>query len=134
MQMGIPPFNIAASVLLILAQRLARRLCEYCKKPLDLPPETLLEAGFKEDDLEGLIVYGPGECENCVKGYKGRVGIYQVMPITETLSRIILEGANVTRIVEQAALEGINDLRASGLKKVKAGVTSLAEVDRITRE
>ena len=134
MQMGIPPFNIAASVLLILAQRLARRLCEYCKKPLDLPPETLLEAGFKEDDLEGLIVYGPGECENCVKGYKGRVGIYQVMPITETLSRIILEGANVTRIAEQAALEGINDLRASGLKKVKAGVTSLAEVDRITRE
>ena len=134
MQMGIPPFNIAASVLLILAQRLARRLCEYCKKPLDLPPETLLEAGFKEDDLEGLIVYGPGECENCVKGYKGRVGIYQVMPITETLSRIILEGANVTRIAEQAALEGIDDLRASGLKKVKAGVTSLAEVDRITRE
>lgn len=134
MQMGIPPFNIAASVLLILAQRLARRLCEYCKKPLDLPPETLLEAGFKEDDLDGLVVYGPGECENCVKGYKGRVGIYQVMPITETLSRIILEGANVTRIAEQSALEGIDDLRASGLKKVKAGVTSLAEVDRITRE
>jgi type IV pilus assembly protein PilB len=134
MQMGIPPFNIAASVLLILAQRLARRLCEYCKKPLDLPPETLLEAGFKEHDLAGLVVYGPGECENCVKGYKGRVGIYQVMPITETLSRIILEGANVTRIAEQSALEGIDDLRASGLKKVKAGVTSLAEVDRITRE
>jgi len=135
MQMGIPPFNIAASVLLILAQRLARRLCEYCKKPLHLPPETLLEAGFKEDDLvDGLVVYGPGECENCVKGYKGRVGIYQVMPITETLSRIILEGANVTRIAEQSALEGIDDLRASGLKKVKAGVTSLAEVDRITRE
>ena len=134
MQMGIPPFNIAASVLLILAQRLARRLCEYCKKPLDLPPETLLEAGFKEDDLDGLVVYGPDECENCVKGYKGRVGIYQVMPITEALSRIILEGANVTRIAEQARLEGIDDLRASGLKKVKAGVTSLAEVDRITRE
>lgn len=134
MQMGIPAFNIAASVLLILAQRLARRLCEYCKKPLDLPPETFLEAGFKEDDLDGLVVYGPGECENCVKGYKGRVGIYQVMPITETLSRIILEGASVTRIAEQAALEGIDDLRASGLKKVKAGVTSLAEVDRITRE
>ena len=134
MQMGIPPFNIAASVLLILAQRLARRLCEYCKRPLDLPPETLLEAGFKEDDLEGLVVYGPDECENCVKGYKGRVGIYQVMPITEALSRIILEGANVTRIAEQARLEGIDDLRASGLKKVKAGVTSLAEVDRITRE
>lgn len=134
MQMGIPPFNIAASVLLILAQRLARRLCEFCKKPLDLPLETLLEAGFKEGDLDGLTVYGPGECENCVKGYKGRVGIYQVMPITETLSRIILEGANVTRIVQQAALEGVDDLRTSGLKKVKAGVTSLAEVDRITRE
>ena len=134
MQMGIPPFNIAASVLLILAQRLARRLCEYCKKPLDLPPETLLEAGFKEDDLDGLVVFGPDECENCVKGYKGRVGIYQVMPITDALSRIILEGANVTRIAEQARLEGIDDLRASGLKKVKSGVTSLAEVDRITRE
>ncbi|GAB6046553.1 type IV-A pilus assembly ATPase PilB [Methyloparacoccus murrellii] len=134
MQMGIPPFNIASSVLLIMAQRLARRLCESCKRPLDLPPETLLEAGFAEADLDGLTLYGPGECDQCVKGYKGRVGIYQVMPITEALNRIILEGANVSRIAEQARAEGITDLRTSGLRKVRAGITSLAEIDRITRE
>jgi type IV pilus assembly protein PilB len=135
MQMGIPPFNIATAVLLIMAQRLARRLCEICRKPLDLPPETLLEAGFKEDDLlEGLTVFGPVGCEHCVKGYKGRVGIYQVMPITEALNRIILEGGNVSRIAEQARSEGVADLRASGLRKVKAGITSLAEIDRITRD
>lgn len=133
-QMGVPAFNIASSVLLILAQRLARRLCEHCKRPLDLPPETLLEAGFKEEDLFNLTVYGPGDCEFCVKGYKGRVGIYQVMPISDALNGIILEGAHVVRIAEQAKREGIADLRASGLRKVKAGVTSLAEVDRITRE
>ena len=134
MQMGIPPFNIASAVLLILAQRLTRRLCEFCKRPLDLPPETLLESGFKEDDLAGLVVYGPGECEYCVKGYKGRVGIYQVMPITEALTRIILEGGDVSRIAAEARLEGIDDLRTSGLRKVKAGITSLAEIDRITRD
>ena len=135
MQMGIPSFNIATAVLLIMAQRLARRLCEFCRRPSDLPPETLLEAGFKEDDLlEGLNVYSPVGCEHCVKGYKGRVGIYQVMPITEPLNRIILEGGNVTRIAEQARSDGVADLRASGLRKVKAGVTSLAEIDRITRD
>jgi len=135
MQMGIPPFNIATAVLLIMAQRLARRLCEFCRKPSDLPPETLLEAGFKEDDLlEGLNVYSPVGCEHCVKGYKGRVGIYQVMPITEALNRIILEGGNVARIAEQARSDGVADLRASGLRKVKAGITSLAEIDRITRD
>ncbi len=135
MQMGIPSFNIATAVLLIMAQRLARRLCEFCRRPSDLPPETLLEAGFKEDDLlEGLNVYSPVGCEHCVKGYKGRVGIYQVMPITEPLNRIILEGGNVTRIAEQARSDGVADLRASGLRKVKAGITSLAEIDRITRD
>lgn len=135
MQMGIPPFNIATAVLLIMAQRLARRLCEFCRRPSDLPPETLLEAGFKEDDLlEGLNVYSPVGCEHCVKGYKGRVGIYQVMPITEALNRIILEGGNVARIAEQARSDGVADLRASGLRKVKAGITSLAEIDRITRD
>ncbi len=134
LQMGIPPFNIASSVLLIMAQRLARRLCPHCRVPLDLPPESLLEAGFKEADLNGLVVYGPGECERCVKGYKGRVGIYQVMPITDALNRIILEGGNVSRIADQARAEGVTDLRESGLRKVKAGITSLAEIDRITRE
>ncbi len=135
MQMGIPPFNIASSILLIMAQRLARRLCETCKQPLDLPPEALLMAGFSERDLEdGLTVFGPVGCELCVKGYKGRVGIYQVMPITEALTRIILEGGSVTRIIEQARAEGVSDLRTSGLKKVKLGTTSLMEVDRITRD
>jgi type IV pilus assembly protein PilB len=135
MQMGIPAFNIASSVLLIMAQRLARRLCEYCKARADLPPEVLLEAGFRERDLEeGLTVYNPVGCDRCVQGYKGRVGIYQVMPVSEAMTRVILEGGNAMRIAEQARAEGISDLRESGLKKVKAGVTSLAELDRVTRE
>lgn len=135
MQMGIPPFNIASSVLLIMAQRLARRLCEHCKKVDDLPPEVLLQAGFRERDLEeGMTVYAPVGCDKCTNGYKGRVGIYQVMPISETTNRLILEGANVARIADQAKTEGIADLRESGLKKIKAGITSLAEIDRVTRE
>jgi type IV pilus assembly protein PilB len=135
MQMGIPPFNISSAVLLIMAQRLARRLCENCKKEDRLPPEVLLEAGFKESDLdEGLTLFAPEGCDKCVKGYKGRVGIYQVMPISESMNRIILEGGNVIRIAEQARTDGIADLRESGLKKAKAGTTSLAEIDRVTRE
>ena len=134
-QMGIPAFNIASSVLLIMAQRLARRLCESCKEPLDLPPEAMLEAGFTERDLEGgLTLYGPVGCEKCTKGYKGRVGIYQVMPISEQMNRLILEGANVGKIADQSRQEGIADLRLSGLRKAKAGITSLAEIDRVTRE
>jgi type IV pilus assembly protein PilB len=134
MQMGIPPFNISSAVLLIMAQRLARRLCENCKKEEELPPEVLLQAGFREGDLDGLTLYGPVGCDKCVKGYKGRVGIYQVMPISESMNRIILEGGSVIRIAEQARAEGIADLRDSGLKKVKAGITSLAEIDRVTRD
>jgi type IV pilus assembly protein PilB len=134
MQMGIPPFNISSAVLLIMAQRLARRLCEHCKKEEDLPPEALLQAGFRESDLDDLTLYGPVGCDKCMKGYKGRVGIYQVMPITESMNRIILEGGNVMRIAEQARTDGIADLRESGLKKVKAGITSLAEIDRVTRD
>jgi type IV pilus assembly protein PilB len=134
MQMGIPPFNISSAVLLIMAQRLARRLCEHCKQPLDLPPEVMLQAGFTEMDLDGLQLFGPVGCDRCVKGYKGRVGIYQVMPISEQMNRIILEGGNVVRIGEQSRAEGIADLRESGLKKAKAGITSLAEIDRVTRD
>jgi len=134
MQMGIPSFNIASSVLLIMAQRLARRLCEQCKQEIKLPPEVLLDAGFPESDLADLTVYGPVGCEHCVKGYKGRVGIYQVMPISEAINRIILEGGNVMQLAEQAQREGISDLRQSGLKKVKAGITSLEEIDRVTRD
>jgi type IV pilus assembly protein PilB len=134
MQMGIPPFNIASSVLLIMAQRLCRRLCENCKKVEDLPPEVLLDAGFKEHELGTFTVYGPVGCEKCTKGYKGRVGIYQIMPINDALNRIILEGGSVRQIEEQAKRDGIADLRESGLKKVKAGITSLEEVNRVTVE
>ncbi|WP_045225533.1 type IV-A pilus assembly ATPase PilB [Methyloterricola oryzae] len=134
LQMGIPAFNIASSVLLIMAQRLARRLCENCKREEKLPPEVLLDAGFKESEIDNLIVFGPEGCDKCVKGYKGRVGIYQVMPITESLNRIILEGGNVMQISEQAKREGVSNLRESGLKKVRAGITSLEEIDRVTRE
>jgi type IV pilus assembly protein PilB len=134
MQMGVPPFNVSSAVLLIMAQRLARRLCEHCKKEEHLPPEVLLQAGLRETDLDGLVLYGPVGCDKCVKGYKGRVGIYQVMPISEAINRIILEGGNVMRIAEQARNDGIADLRESGLKKVKAGITSLAEIDRVTRD
>jgi len=134
MQMGIPPFNIASSVLLIMAQRLCRRLCEHCKRVEDLPPEVLLDAGFKEHELGTFTVYGPVGCDKCTKGYKGRVGIYQIMPISDALNRIILEGGSVRQVEEQAKRDGIADLRESGLKKVKAGITSLEEVNRVTVE
>ncbi|QJD29919.1 type IV-A pilus assembly ATPase PilB [Methylococcus geothermalis] len=134
MQMGIPAFNIASSVILIMAQRLARRLCPHCKREEKVPPEVLLASGFREGDIGRFTLYGPAGCEQCVKGYKGRVGIYQVMPISEEINRIILEGGNVMTLTEQAHAEGIADLRESGLKKVKAGVTSLEEIDRVTRD
>ena len=134
MQMGIPVFNIASSVLLIMAQRLARRLCEHCKREEEVPPEVLLEAGFRESDLDEFTLFGPVGCDKCVKGYKGRVGIYQVMPISESINRIILEGGNVMKLAEQARQEGVSDLRESGLKKIKAGITSLEEIDRVTRD
>jgi len=132
--MGIAPFNIASSVSLIIAQRLARRLCNNCKAPADIPKEALLEEGFLEEDLAGLKVYKPVGCDQCGKGYKGRVGVYQVMPISDAMSRIIMEGGNAIDLADQAAKEGINDLRKSGLIKVKQGVTSLEEINRVTKE
>jgi len=129
MNMGIPTFNIASSILLITAQRLARRLCN-CKQPIDVPVETLLNAGFTEADLETpWTLYGPGGCDRCKgSGYKGRVGIYQVMPVTEDIQRIIMANGSAMDIAEQAAKNGIRDLRQSGLIKVKQGLTSLEEV------
>ena len=127
--MGIAPFNIASSVILITAQRLARRLCPNCKTVADIPRETLLEAGFKEDDVDGSWTpYRPVGCSMCNNGYKGRVGIYQVMPITEEIQRIILRDGTALEIAEQSQLEGVNSLRQSGLYKVKLGMTSLEEV------
>ncbi len=134
MQMGVPAFNIASSVLLIMAQRLARRLCEHCKREEKLPPEVLLDAGFKEHEIGTFPIYGPTGCDKCTKGYKGRIGIYQVLPISESINRIILEGGNVIQLAEQARREGVSDLRESGLKKVKTGLTSLEEIDRVTRD
>ena len=127
--MGIAPFNIASSVILITAQRLARRLCPNCKTPADIPRESLLEAGFLEEDVDGSWTpYRPVGCSMCTNGYKGRVGIYQVMPITEEIQRIILRDGSALEIAAQAASEGVRTLRQSGLYKVKLGMTSVEEV------
>ena len=133
--MGVAPFNIASSVILITAQRLARRLCS-CKKPVDIPAQALLEAGFEPDELDGgWQPMGPGGCERCKgSGYKGRVGIYQVMPISEEIARIIMTGGNSMDIAAQARSEGVLDLRQSGLRKVRQGITSLEEVLATTNE
>ena len=133
--MGVKPYAIATSVSLIIAQRLARRLCSHCKQPLDVPAEALLKEGFREEDVAGgLRIYGPKGCGSCTDGYKGRVGIYQVMPVTETIGRIIMEGGNAITINDQAKREHVWDLRTSGLNKVKDGLTSLEEVNSVTIE
>jgi type IV pilus assembly protein PilB len=133
--MGIPPFNIASSVNLILAQRLARRLCEHCKTVEDVPHDALLEEGFSEAEIrQGITVYRPVGCDRCTKGYKGRVGIFEVMPVTDAMGRLIMENANAIQIRDQAKAEGLQDLRASGLAKVKMGVTSLEEINRVTKD
>ncbi|TBO31092.1 type IV-A pilus assembly ATPase PilB [Aquabacterium lacunae] len=135
MNMGVAPFNIASSVILITAQRLARRLCENCKTPADYPRESLISAGFTDDDLQGgWRPYKAIGCSSCNNGYKGRVGLYQVMPITEEIQRIILTQGTAMDIAAQARREGVRDLRQSGLVKVKAGVTTLEEVISVTNE
>ncbi|MRD47641.1 type IV-A pilus assembly ATPase PilB [Caenimonas koreensis] len=127
--MGIAPFNIASSVILITAQRLARRLCPSCKAPADIPHETLIDAGFTEEEVDGSWTpYRPVGCTMCNNGYKGRVGIYQVMPISDEIQRIILADGSAMDIAAQAQAEGVRSLRQSGLHKVKLGVTSLEEV------
>jgi type IV pilus assembly protein PilB len=133
--MGVPAFNVASSVILITAQRLARRLCS-CKKPADIPIEALLDAGFAEDEIDGSWrPYAATGCERCKgSGYKGRVGIYQVMPITDEMRRLIMRGGNAMEIADQGRLEGVRDLRQSGLLKVKQGLTSLEEVMAVTNE
>ncbi len=133
--MGIPAFNIASAVILITAQRLARRLCG-CKVPADIPAEALIAAGFAEHELDGSWQpQAPGGCERCKgAGYKGRVGIYQVMPISDEMRRVIMRGGNAIEIADQASLEGVRDLRHSGLAKVMDGLTSLDEVMAVTNE
>ncbi|MBO0941901.1 type IV pilus assembly protein PilB [Acidovorax temperans] len=133
--MGIAPFNIASSVILITAQRLARRLCPACKAPADVPHETLVEAGYREEDLDGSwVTYRAVGCPACNNGYKGRVGIYQVMPISEEIQRIILRDGSALEIAEQARNEGVRSLRESGLHKARLGLTSLEEVLAVTNE
>ncbi len=133
--MGVKPYAIATSVSLIIAQRLARRLCSQCKAIVDVPAEALLKEGFQEADVKaGIKIYGAKGCSNCSDGYKGRCGIYQVMPVTEAIGRIIMEGGNAIDIADQAAKEGVWDLRRAGLEKVRQGLTSLEEVNSVTIE
>ncbi|HKW79868.1 MAG TPA: type IV-A pilus assembly ATPase PilB [Casimicrobiaceae bacterium] len=134
--MGVPAFNIASSVILITAQRLARKLCPQCRRTEEIPPEALLEAGFTEEDIDGTWqAFGPTGCDNCFgTGYKGRVGIYEVMPISDEMRQVIMRNGNALDIAAQAQREGVRNLRQSGLLKVKQGVTSLEEVEAVTNE
>ena len=133
--MGVKPYAIATSISLIIAQRLARRLCGNCKEVRDIPKEALEKEGFSAEEIEaGLAIFGPKGCKQCNDGYKGRLGIFQVMEVSETMGRIIMEGGNAMQIAQQAAKEGVIDLRQAGLNKVKDGLTSLEEVNRVTIE
>ena len=134
MNMGVAPYNIASSVTLIIAQRLGRRLCPHCKEETSVPTEELINQGFRESELKELIIYKAVGCDQCNRGYKGRVGIYEVMPLSEEMGRIIMGGGNSIQIADQARREGINDLRQSGLNKVRMGMTSLEEINRVTTE
>ncbi|MGM0984167.1 MAG: type IV-A pilus assembly ATPase PilB [Pseudomonadota bacterium] len=132
--MGVAPFNIASSVSLIIAQRLARRLCSHCKQPADIPLEVLRQQGFSEEEVASATIYEPVGCKHCTKGFKGRVGIYEVVPISDTMSHLIMTEGNSRDFDTQARKEGHPDLRRSGLLKVMQGLTSLAEVNRVTKD
>ena len=133
-QMGVPAYNIASAVLLIMAQRLARKLCDKCKQQEDLPVELLVKEGFSEDDAKKLKAYKAVGCDSCVAGYKGRVGIFQVMPISEAMEKLIILGCSTKELEDQSAKEGILTLRQSGLEKIKSGITSIEEINRITKD
>jgi type IV pilus assembly protein PilB len=133
--MGVPPFNIASAVSLIIAQRLARRLCENCKTPEEIPRAALEEEGFTDAQInEGFTLYKAVGCDQCSDGYKGRVGIYQVMKLSEEMGRIIMNNGTALDLANQAHKEGVSDLRQSGLLKVIHGVTSLEEINRVTKD
>ncbi|MBU2115165.1 MAG: type IV-A pilus assembly ATPase PilB [Gammaproteobacteria bacterium] len=133
LNMGVPAYNVASSVSLIIAQRLARRLCSHCKQQEHLPEVELLKQGFTAEQLPTVKIFKPVGCEHCTNGYKGRVGIYEVMPVSGVMAEIIMQGGNSLDIANQAQKEGINNLRQSGLIKAAAGLTSLAEVNRVTK-
>jgi len=133
--MGVAPYNIASSVLIILAQRLVRVLCSNCKEPEELPEKTLLQEGFSEEDIRnGVTAYKAVGCSKCTGGYRGRTGIYQIMPVSEAMETLILEGGNTQDLEKRAQAEGIMNLRQSGLEKVRQGITSLEELNRVTRD
>jgi type IV pilus assembly protein PilB len=135
MNMGVPAYNIATSVSLIIAQRLGRRLCKACKQTIDVPKETLLKEGFTEEQIDsGLTLYRPKGCDKCNGGYKGRVGIYEVVKVTDELANMIMEEASSIQIAKQAQKEGFRTLRQSALRKVMEGVTSLEEANRVTKD
>jgi type IV pilus assembly protein PilB len=133
--MGIPSFAIATTINIIIAQRLARRLCPQCKKPVQVPKDTLMAEGYTEEEVEaGITLYQAVGCDQCNGGYKGRTGIYQVMPISDAMRRLIMQGANAVALADQAQQEGIADIRRSGLKKARDGITSIEEINRVTME
>jgi type IV pilus assembly protein PilB len=132
LNMGVPAYNVASSISLIIAQRLARRLCSKCKTPEQLPREELIRQGFSEQQIQDMVLYAPKGCENCTDGYKGRVGIYEVMKITPEIAQIIMRGGNSLEIAEVSLKAGYNNLRLSGIRKAAEGVTSLAEINRVT--
>jgi type IV pilus assembly protein PilB len=132
--MGVASFNIASTVTLIIAQRLARRLCTHCRREEEVPPEALLAEGFTETELKDITIFGPVGCDHCTGGYKGRVGLYEVMPVTDEIGRLIMEGGNSMEIADLARQQGVVDLRRAGLNKVRDGLTSLEEINRVTKD
>ena len=133
LNMGVPAFNVASSVTLIMAQRLARRLCPHCKQPHHIPDNELLEMGYTQQEIsEGITLYKPAGCDECSNGYKGRVGIYEMLPMSESIANLIMEGGNSLQIADMAIKEGMMSLYRSGLEKARMGITSLAEVNRVT--
>ena len=132
LNMGVPSYNVASSVSIIIAQRLARRLCPQCKAPEELSEMQLAEQGFPAEELSTIKLFKPVGCEHCTGGYKGRVGIYEVIKISPAISSIIMEGGNSLDIAKQCQIEGYNNLRQSGLEKAMSGMTSLAEINRVT--
>jgi len=134
LNMGVPAFNVASAVHVIVAQRLVRKLCRHCRVEASLPEKALIEAGFDKASAKDMSLFEPNRkgCPHCTEGYKGRAGVFQVMPISEQIKTLIMEGCTEQDIEKAAREEGIDDLRQSGLKKVRDGITSLAEIERVT--
>ena len=130
--MGVAPFNIASSVSLVIAQRLVRRLCDSCRDRVTYPEEALLQAGFDEAELDSLEIYEAVGCSGCTSGYRGRTGIFEVMPMTSEIAAIVMSGGSTVEIEQQARTSGVKSMRGSGLEKVRRGITTLEEVERVT--